>query len=187
MTVRSETQSSRLRASEAACLLFIAEGTDQTVASLAAHIGLSERTFYRYFSTREQVIRPVLEHGIATVASTFAAEPLTDSFMDVAILGFERTLWGDHADYTRRLVPLLLQDTELYAVWLSTIRDFEAALLPLVAARLGVSEESLRAHLATAALVSAMRVSFEHPSEDPAGTMSEALALLGDGIFTRGS
>jgi AcrR family transcriptional regulator len=185
MALREATRLARLRASAAACLLFIEDGTDITIAELAARIGLNERTFYRYFATREEVIRPVLEAGVAAVEEAFRIAPEDRSIADVALEGFRNSMWGDHADRTRRLVPLVLADPALNRVWLSAIRHFEHVILAPIAARLHEPEDSLRAMMVAGAIVTAARVSHEHTAAhgtDPVETFREALAVLEQGL-----
>jgi AcrR family transcriptional regulator len=185
MAVREATQLARMRASQAACLIFIEDGTDLTIAELASRIGLNERTFYRYFARREEVIRPVLEAGIELMEEIFRTAAKDRPLTDVALEGFRNSMWGDHADKTRRLVPLLLADPALNQVWLSTIRDFERVILAPIANRIDEPENSLRAMVVAGAIVTASRVSFEHMAAhgtDPVETFAQALAILEQGL-----
>jgi AcrR family transcriptional regulator len=168
-----------MRVSEQCCLVFIENGFDLTVSELCERLGVPERTFYNYFPTKPDAVRPVLEAGIRVIAESLGDESL--ELTDAMAAGFARSLWGDHGVYTQRLVPLLISEPALYAVWLSTIRDFETALLPAVADRLGVGFDTLRARLLAATLVSAVRLSFEHMAthgSDPQATFTEAMAIV---------
>jgi len=179
MPSTSSAQLARMRVSEQSCLVFIENGYDLTVTQLCQQLGVPERTFYNYFPTKPDVVRPVLDAGIRVIAESLGDESL--DLTDAMAAGFARALWGDHGVYTRRLVPLLMSEPALYAVWLSTIRDFETALLPGVADRLGVGFDTLRARILSATLVAAVRMSFEHMAthgSDPIETFTEAMAII---------
>jgi len=61
---------------EAAVDLFIRQGFDETpVGQIAAVVGMSERTFFRYFPTKDDVIEHVSSRWRAQVARALTARP----------------------------------------------------------------------------------------------------------------
>src|SRR5690348_8088241 len=65
-----------LEASQAVIALFLRKRTsDFSVKELAAHAGLSERTFYRYFPRKEDAIRPAVDASLARIVSDMRAVP----------------------------------------------------------------------------------------------------------------
>ncbi|MBF6482523.1 TetR family transcriptional regulator, partial [Nocardia cyriacigeorgica] len=72
--------------------LFVrAGGSSPTVAELAAAAGLAERSFYRYFPTKEDSLRPMFDDGNHAFARAIDARPEADTFADVLVHAFERT------------------------------------------------------------------------------------------------
>ncbi|HIX00131.1 MAG TPA: TetR/AcrR family transcriptional regulator [Candidatus Nesterenkonia stercoripullorum] len=58
-------EGARLRASEQCCALFSARGTtDLTITEIASEIGISQRTFYRYFPVKAESVGPVFDWSI---------------------------------------------------------------------------------------------------------------------------
>jgi AcrR family transcriptional regulator len=181
MPSRQNAQRTRLAVSGRATLLIIDGGYNHTVSQLSEKLGIPERTFYNYFPTKADVIRPVLEHGIDRMASTIIAEPLSSPFAAVLMSGFESSLWGEHGEHTKRVVPVVLAEPALYAVWLSTIQSFETTLAAAIRPRVDVVRDSVEEHMLAATLVSAVRISFEHMAThrtEPVATFWEALGSI---------
>ncbi|MBT0992955.1 TetR family transcriptional regulator [Cellulomonas sp. DKR-3] len=63
----------------AAIDLFVEQGYDATtVGQIAAAVGMSERTFFRYFSTKDDVLEHVSAHWRARVGADLAARPAAE-------------------------------------------------------------------------------------------------------------
>ncbi|MER6169856.1 helix-turn-helix domain-containing protein [Streptosporangium sp. NPDC001681] len=171
-------RASRLEAAQSALVLLERDGWEAIgVAELAAAAGLSTRTFHRYFPSKRDVFRPLLEAArIASCAQFEAAEglPLPRRCGEAVITGvdvFRGGLLGGHRAYR-----LLLTTTELSPVWLDEALHFERALVDLVptdvfARRQGSlkGERVNEARLAAAVLFAAMRVAMQTwaEGEDP--------------------
>jgi AcrR family transcriptional regulator len=157
----SNRDDARLRAAEACCALYIERGTtDLTVAEIAAQIGISQRTFYRYFAIKAESVKPVFDWTTATFnqfVATAPAAPLRQLLLD----GFEVMLGGVHAERTRRLFPLVFADPELWSVFLRAVHYGETSLMPALAKRLGVASGTVRARAAAAAVATATRLALE--------------------------
>ena len=66
----------------AALLLFAADGFDATsTASIAAAAGVTERTFYRHFPTKEAVLFEDYEHRLDWLATALARRPLDEDLV----------------------------------------------------------------------------------------------------------
>jgi AcrR family transcriptional regulator len=178
-----------LEASRAVIGLFLREHTsDFSVKELAAHAGLSERTFYRYFPRKEDAIRPVVDAALARIVSDVRASPHGRPLREALVEAHARVLaeggamnWGD-------LLPVLNATESLRAVWLKILTDAEVALAHVVAERLGLSPDSQRARLAGAVLVTAGRLALEQPlsagrKRDSGEVFAEYLELLGPALF----
>jgi AcrR family transcriptional regulator len=178
-----------LEASRAVIGLFLRERTsDFSVKELAAHAGLSERTFYRYFPRKEDAIRPAVDAALARIASDVRAAPRSKPLREALVEAHGQVLaegssmnWGD-------LLPVLNETESLRAVWLQLLTGAEVALAHVVAERLGISPDSQRARLAGAVLATAGRLALEQPfsaerKRDPGEALAECLELLGPALF----
>lgn len=157
----STRDDARLRAAEACCALYIARGTtDLTIAEIAAEIGISQRTFYRYFAIKAESVKPVFDWTTATF-NTFIATAPDAPLRQVLLDGFDVMLGGEHAERTRRLFPLIFADPELWSVFLRAVHYGETTLTPALARRLGEASDSVRARAAAAAVATATRLALE--------------------------
>jgi AcrR family transcriptional regulator len=171
----------RLDLSERVALSFVDDGFGQTVASLCRALDVPERTFFNYFPTKADAIRPILERGIRTLVGTLAEDGADRSLEEALVAGFESSLWGENGRLTARLVRSVLVEPALNAVWLSTIRSFEAALAEAVRARTGTMADSAEEHMIAATLVASVRISFEHMAThgtEPVVTFRRALGAV---------
>jgi AcrR family transcriptional regulator len=79
--IRERTrQAIRSELSETALQLFAERGFDETTArQIAAAVGVSERTFFRYFASKEDVVLGVLDELGVALADRLAARPASES------------------------------------------------------------------------------------------------------------
>lgn len=150
--------------SAAALHLATARGVDAvTVEDIAAEAGVSARTFFNYFATKEEAfVADDLARGQDLLAR-FRAEP-----PDAAPWSTLVRLLGDRLDHASPLTPaqalaahavrthpsVLTQQFQQYA-------GMEADLVAEVARRTGTSPTALAPRLMAAALVAAMRTAVE--------------------------
>ncbi|MFY0564359.1 TetR family transcriptional regulator [Archangium lansingense] len=178
-----------LEASRAVIGLFMRERTsDFTVKELAAHAGLSERTFYRYFPRKEDAIRPAVDAGLARIVSDMRAAPRSRPLGEAMVEALSRSLAEGSAMNWENLLPVLNETEILRAVWLQILTDAEVALAHVVAERLGISPDSQRARLAGSVLATAGRLALEQPfsagrKRDSGEVLAECLELLGPNLF----
>src|ERR1700753_1953196 len=106
--------------------LFIDERTsDFTVRELADHAGISERTFYRYFPRKEDVVRPFLVGGFERISALVAARPGGEPVRaGPGAAGSEAWVATD-TGRSRRLYRLLAGDDALRATWFEVITKSE--------------------------------------------------------------
>ncbi|CAN5200455.1 hypothetical protein BH09ACT10_BH09ACT10_08190 [soil metagenome] len=180
------SQESALRASEKICEFFVDQGsTDFKVVELAAAAGLTERTFYRYFPTKQESVRPVLDGGSMILAGTI--ESRTDlSIRDAIVQGFDDAVGGEFATRTNGLFSLLFADNGLRPILLQAFHDSERIIRPSLARRLGVRPHSLAAQVAGASTLAMIRVSLEaliNEGKEPVGVLRAALVELSSDPF----
>lgn len=183
---RHERDRQALEASRAVVGLYLKEGTAElSVRRLAEHAGLSERTFYRTFPTKEDTIRPYVEAGLHHVVVQVRDAPAGRPLREVLIDAHAGLLDAASAHGGAVFLELLRQNEPLRAVWLKVITDAEVAFAEVIAERLGVAPGSVQARLAGAAVVTAGRLSLEPPSAGtrPSEVFEACLTLLGPGLF----
>ncbi len=175
-----------LDASRAVLALYLRDGhTDHPVRALAAHTGLSERTFYRYFPRKEDALRPYLGAGLAQVVAGLTAAS-ADRPLHAALLPAHAGLLDLAVHFDLPAILAVLRGTERHrAVWLQLLDDAEQAFTALVATRLGLAPGALQARLAGALIVAAGRTALlgDHPGP-PSAVFAEALALVGAPLLT---
>lgn len=184
-TETANRDDARLRAAEACCTLYIERGTtDLTIAEIAAAIGISQRTFYRYFAIKAESVKPVFDWTTATFNRHVTAAPADVPLRDVLTEGFDAMLGGPNAERTRRLFPLIFADPELWSVFLRAVHYGETSLAPALAPRLGVPSASIRSRAAAAAVATATRLALEDlvvSTADPAAAFASYLDAFGLG------
>lgn len=171
----------KLRASEAICALFVERGTTNfRVIELANACGLAERTFYRYFPTKQEAVRPVLDWGADQLAIVIRQRSEL-TIADAAVAAFDAAVGGSYEKRTRSLFPLLLADSGFRAVLLQALHDGENVIRPVMAERLRVAPYSPSALVAAASVMGMIRVSLDllaSQGRDPVAALRESFALL---------
>lgn len=71
---------------EAAVQRFVADGFEQvSIADIAADVGVTERTFYRHFPTKESILFPDFDRRLDWLAAALEVRPRTESIFDSAL------------------------------------------------------------------------------------------------------
>jgi AcrR family transcriptional regulator len=175
----------RMEIARAAVDLFIAQGVAATTGEqIGQAVGVSARTVWRYFPTKESCVRPLFSTGIETIATTLRqwrpGRPLQEAF--------------DHLWTTEAVLPgpdvgalLRLTRTEpgLRAVWLQTHDEAEPAFASALAERAGLPSDDVRPAIWAAMLNAALRAAVEHhayrtagPSAGPSAARADLAATL---------
>ncbi|HKX69530.1 MAG TPA: TetR family transcriptional regulator [Intrasporangium sp.] len=164
---------------------FDAVTTDQ----IAASAGVSPRTFFNYFPTKESAVlgsTPAdLDEMRAQLEARPADEPILDSIRAIVRDRLAPSSQGPELRAQRRRV--LLGEPALGPALVGTNIHTENVLTDVVAARLGVDpKESVRPRVTVATALAAVRACIEHQQTGGTGTVEdtvdEAFALLGTGL-----
>ncbi|MBB5907430.1 TetR/AcrR family transcriptional regulator [Actinoalloteichus hymeniacidonis] len=175
----------RLQIAAAALDLFRAQGVSATsVDQIAAELEISTRTLWRYTSSKEACIEPLLTHGISVVVQRLRDWPRDQPLL--AHLLHEDDLYEDVSESTLELVRLMRTEPGLMSVWLRTHLDAEQAFASVLAERTGRSADALETKVQAGMLNVALRLAMEHhawradhPQRDSTGpdNLTEATEL----------
>ncbi|WP_026405898.1 TetR/AcrR family transcriptional regulator [Actinomadura rifamycini] len=159
-----------LEIARAAASLFAERGSGgTTVEAIADRAGLSLRTFYRYFPTKQDAVAPLLSTGAQRWLDLLAATPPEVPLARALESAAERALTAADAEpaepfgWTRGLLRAADGDPALRAVWLRVNDETERRLVPILANRAdgGDGDDRLDARVAAAAATAAIRIAVE--------------------------
>ena len=165
--------------------LFIENGFDQTsVEEIAASVGVSRRTFFRYFPTKADVIWVESENEHALFEQL-----LDDASPDISpwaavTAAYIATL--DHGraedDWARHRARLILYEPAVQAQANQVFRRWRTTVTRFVATRTDKSDESAYARAAGHAAVAASIAAHEHWLTHTELSISECMRILFDAL-----
>ena len=151
----------RSRLEQAALQLFLERGYDQTtVAEIAERAGLTERTFFRHFADKREVLfggaGALRELLVRTLASTPDSAAPIDAI--AAVLAAYGALLQERRDYARQRQTVIAANAELRERELIKLASLATALADALRRR-GVSDPA--ASLAAEAGIAVFKIAFE--------------------------
>ncbi|MDT5194666.1 MAG: hypothetical protein QOG79_5955 [Mycobacterium sp.] len=184
----ADNAEARLAVSRRACALFWAHGVPGTSGDdIASAAGLSTRTIWRYFRTKESCVEPVLAKSLDRFLAVVDRWPPELSLADhLAADAVEHPLTSQDVDdeiSAMRIATMTTSEPALRTAYLMVHDEMERRLIPVVAKRMCLSEGDLTVRLCAASVTGALRVIDEDVSravvvDDIKVTQSEALALI---------
>jgi AcrR family transcriptional regulator len=184
----ADNAAARLAVSRHACALFWAHGVSGTSGDdIAAAAGLSTRTIWRYFRTKESCVEPVLAKSLDRFLAVVDRWPAELSLADhLAADAVTHPLTPQDVDdeiSAMRIATMTPSEPALRTAYLMVHDEMERGLIPVVAKRMCLSEGDLTVRLCAAAVTGALRVIDEDVSravvvDETEVTQSEALALI---------
>ncbi|MFK0117823.1 TetR/AcrR family transcriptional regulator [Streptomyces sp. NPDC090994] len=202
----------RLEIAHAAVRLFVTQGVAATTGEqIGQAVGVSARTVWRYFPSKESCVRPLLMAGVELIADALRrwhpGRPLDEVFDFDSGAGSDsgpggetgtggRLLAGPDRATVGALVRLTRTEPGLRAVWLQTHDEAEPAFARALAERAGLPAGDLRPAIQAAMFNGALRAAVEHHAwhtaatpADPAtaraelaATLRSALAVVAEGV-----
>ncbi len=161
-----------------------------TVDAISARAGVSPRTFFNYFASKEEAFVGWSEADNAWLIERILARPEAEDPLAAvaAVLG---DLVGEaiHGPLWHAQLELLRLHPQLAAQLMPATQRMETATTHGVAARSGLSTTDPRVLVLAAAAVAALRVTLHRWLDSPEGTdgaalLAEAFALLRSGLPT---
>lgn len=182
----------RLEVARAAVRLFLAKGVADTSAEeIAAEVGISARTLWRYFPSKESCVMPLLTGGIEHTAACLRAWRRDQGVSELLEMLTSGHLGSrEEMAAMMNLVRLTRTDPGLRAVWLEAHREAEPAFAEALAHRAGLAEPDLVTAVQAAMINGALRVTVEHHAFHPgkpeslAAATAEALVVAARGLPT---
>ncbi|MEZ0341983.1 TetR/AcrR family transcriptional regulator [Mycobacterium sp. pV006] len=178
----------RLTVSRLAADLFWERGVAKTTGDdIAAAAGLSKRTIWRHFRTKESCVEPLLAKTVDRFIKMLQRWPPE--------LSLAEHLAADSAEYpltpqevadeisAMRIAAMSASEPALRTAYLMVHDQMERGFIPVIARRLRLHDSDLTVRLCAAAVTAAFRVVDEDVSravivEEKAVTAQEALALI---------
>ena len=157
---------SRGRLQEAALTLYSERGFDQTTAAqIAAEAGLSERTFFRHFADKREVLFGGSAHLQERIVAGVAGAPPGDGPLDAVACGLDAAaemLGQFRRDLSRRRHAVIAANPELRERELAKLADYAVVVTAALHQR-GVGEP--QASLAAETGMTVLRVGLEQWAE----------------------
>lgn len=148
-----------------------------TVEEIAAEAGVGLRTFYRYFSRKQDAVTPLLTQGAAEWRTTLATLPSSADLRSAVAEVIAHRLSSDNERgtanllLTRELMRTIATDPDLQRVWFAVNGDSEKQLVPIFET-LTSAADPLVPRLLAAAATDAIRIALESWAEsDSPGTL----------------
>jgi len=153
---------SRMEISRAAASLFWVDGVAATSGDdIAAAAGVSTRTVWRNFRSKESSVEPILAASAYRFLQSLRDWPLESSLEDHLLGGLDADLTtAEVVDEVSamRIIALTVDEPVLRSAWLMVCSEAEREFAPIVATRLGIDPDDPRARLAAATAAAAARL-----------------------------
>lgn len=157
-----------------------------TVADIAAAAGVSRRTFFRYFSSKEDVLVETTDDFAEAMLAAMAERPLDEP----PLVAIERALVPVletrlQTERTKTIIRLLRESRTLRRAMLERHALMEERLAVQLAERLGLdsatdSTPQLLAFVARAMVDTAFNVAYDQDRRDVAALVAELFTKLGE-------
>jgi AcrR family transcriptional regulator len=149
------------RLAQAALELYSERGFEQTtVAEIAARAGLTERTFFRHFADKREVLFAGADRLQELVVTAVASAPGSAAPIDAAVAGVEAAgaLLQERREYSRQRQTVIAANAELRERELIKLASLASAIAEALRGR-GVEDPA--ASLAGEAAIAVFRIAFE--------------------------
>jgi|SRR6516165_9460172 AcrR family transcriptional regulator len=171
---------------QAALLLFDERGfSEVSVQHIASEAGISVRTFYRHFSTKEDVLSVRTRRGAERMRAALAAQPSGDPPLHSLRIVAEE-LASEDQEYVGRWMRVVASSPSVLAVVMGAIQlVFEPVLRDFFAERLDLPNDSLAVWTwasAAEGAIQAAQIRWYVSGGDLTELMCEAMKILEEGV-----
>jgi AcrR family transcriptional regulator len=181
----------RLEISREAVQLFRAQGVAATSGEqIAEAVGLSARTLWRYFRSKESCVEPLLAFtvdGFVARLRRWPPDRSLDEHLATAHHTDDQARPGD-GEAALAVIAMTRTDLDLRAIWLVLYERAVPVLAEVVAARLDRSPDDLAVRVQAAALAAALRIATEDAAVELAeggrGRRGATEARLAEAVHT---
>ncbi|MBF5001853.1 mycofactocin system transcriptional regulator [Nocardia sp. BSTN01] len=161
---------------------------DTTVEDIAAAVGVSKRTFFRYFESKNDVVWGNFSDQLQAMRALFDRcppdQPVTDAVRSV-VVEFNR-FDPAQVPWHRKRMELILKVPALQAHSTLRYQEWRNVVAEFVAARLGVDTRDLLAQVAAYCALGVAIAGYEHwldhPGQELADILDRALRSWGSGF-----
>lgn len=160
---RTIPEDAHIEVARAAARLFLQKGvTDTTGDEIADAAGISKRTLWRYFRTKESCVEPLFALASQRLATRFRSWP-----NDISVEQFLQTTYdmskidGQELKDTGLLIHLIARledEPALLGPWHMSTRNTEDTMAEVIASRLDLSPKDFDVMLCAATVAAAMRI-----------------------------
>lgn len=188
----------RLEISREAVRLFREQGVAATSGDqIAAAVGLSARTLWRWFGSKEACAEPLLSVTTDAFVATLRRWPPDLPLSEHLVRDHpkDRETSGDQRA-SLAVIAMSRHEPGLRAIWLVVYERAEPVLAEILAERFGRSPNELTIRVQAAALAAALRITSEDyaasledgtaPDDDPVHRLSEAVRVAAHDAFRDG-
>lgn len=154
--------------SDAATALFATRGFDDVkVAEVARRVGVSEKTIYNYFPTKESMVLDDVDEMIEGVARALRERASSESLTDAVVnaLEAESARYDTGSDELAEMIPTFVEMIEgtpsLHAAWLEVHERLARVVTEELAAQAGVDPHDPEPTIAGRALVGLTEISMQ--------------------------
>ena len=169
---------SRVEVARAALELFSRQGYDETtVSDIAAAVGVSRRTFFRYYDSKREVVWGEFDAELVRLTAELQAAPAGEPMLDVlrrAVMATNRFGAGELEELRIRIgligtVPSLVAHSAVrYTEWCQVVAAF-------VASRTGSGPDELVPQTVARACLGAAMAAFSAWARQDAGDLTDAV------------
>ncbi|NYI04588.1 TetR/AcrR family transcriptional regulator [Allostreptomyces psammosilenae] len=173
---------------DTAVRLFVEQGYERTtIAQIAREAGISQRSLFRYFGTKEDLVCGDQEALGELLKRTVEQQPAEVSAWDALRVGFEAVLTANHTrERALELSRLIFDTPSLHARYIEKRLRWQEELVPVVRARLTAGPDPAP-HLRAKAIVVTVLACMDAATElwvreggrpDPADLYDQCLAAV---------
>jgi AcrR family transcriptional regulator len=178
---RSELMTSELE--DIALRLFEQRGFSHvTVEEIAAAAGISVRTFYRYFPSKDLLLQVDIDRRGAAVRTALAARPVEEPLLTSLRVALTEAMGAEDPELLRRWITVMSSNPDLIRGVLGGIQmKIHGVIAEFVASRLDLADDAFTATIMAGAVGGAVQAALRHWSVtggDLAATIAQSLEAL---------